>query len=279
MSRPLNTPPALLAAALLVLAAPFLAPLAAQEHPYVLVLTSGETVKAIQKPSIQGKLALVLVWPDGERSTVPVSKIDWPATEKANAGPRPTPTLSSWDRENLKGDASLKGVAKTSKVDDDKATAKSGDYGKIKSKDGTEVVVQSDATGLAADSVLKYVQLTNVVVDRWCDATLTFRNLSTFKVKKIKVYLLIPERRYDGDTDLVQSSTHTLPELMPGQEARLKISVSCYGSQDDRVSVKDITGTTAQAYAAGEVQPWPEGVPTPGPTKATPKKASDSKKG
>lgn len=283
MSRPRPLPTVLLAAALLFLAAALFSPLAAQEdHPYVVVLTSGETVKAMQKPTVQGKLALVLLWPEGERSTVPAAKIDWQATEKANAGPKPTPTISSWDRANMAGEESLKGVAKATNVNDDKATSKHADYGKIKGADGTEVVVQSDATGLSADSVLKHVQLTNLVVDRWCDATLTFRNVSSWRVKKIKVFLEVPLHRHDGEVELIRPTMHSLPDLMPGHEANLRIAVSCYGPVDERVRVKDVTGSLAQAYAAGEVQAWPEGVPTPGPTKAAPRPTaapSSGKKG
>lgn len=260
MNRPAR--PALLLLAALALASS--GPLSAADHPYLVVTTTGETVKALQKPSVQGKLATILLFPDGNRTTLAASKIDWPATERANAGPPPTPTISSWDLENMAGDASLKGVAGRTKVDDAKATGKATDYGKIKTQTGESYAVASDGAGLAANSVMKHVEMTDVTIGRYCTATVTLRNVSSFRLKKLEAVFVVPVRLSSKPDDEVDETVaEGLPDLGPGQSIKVRLSVNCYGALSSRITLRDVTGSTEQAFPAGEVQPYPQSVPLP----------------
>lgn len=280
MSRPLTAHSLPVAAALLLLTAsstvPFTTPLHAQTNPYLVVLTTGETLKALEKPSVQGKLALVLVWPDGDRSTVPASKIDWAATQKANAAPKPTPTLTSWDLANLHGRPSLKRVAAKTSVDGNEAAARSGAFGKIQTKDGEAIVVQHDGLQRASNSVLDHVQVTRMSIDQACTMTITLQNVSGFKLVHLIAYVQVPYPDWEEHTADVQTLTLHMPALLPGDEADVSAPVSCFGSPEARIRLRDVTGTIAKSYAVSESAARPLSVPTRTPT-APPRPAPSPK--
>ncbi len=274
-----------LAALLLLLGA---LPAPAADNPYIVVTTTGERLKVVEKPAVQGKLATLLLFPDGARATLAVAKIDWAATERANAGPTPTPALTSWEKEMVKGNTGVKTlnkVAEGKKVDDEKAAARSGDYGKIKTSSGDSYAVATDGAGLAGNSVLKYAQLVSLTVDASAcpfgsgAAVATFRNISALGLKSLKAIFLVA--RGPGGTSNRNATSVvsvSVPDLSPGAERTIRIYVDCSALQAagmDAVLFEDLTGSAEQAYpyASGDVKPWPAGVPTPAPSKPTPQPA------
>jgi hypothetical protein len=164
----------------------------------------------------------------------------------------------------MAGDSSLKGVAGRTRVDDGKAAQKATDYGKIKTQSGETLAVSSDGAGLGANSVRKHVELTDVTVGRYCNATVTLRNVSSFRLRRLEAVFVVPHRLSSKPDDEIETTVaEGLPDLGPGQEIKVRLEVSCYGSLSSRISLRDVTGTTEQAFPGGELQPFPQSVPLP----------------
>jgi hypothetical protein len=275
-------------------------PCRASDDPYIVVTTNGTQLKALRKPTIEGKVAKLLLFPDGALATYQVARIDWPATEKANVGPRPTPTMASWDvvNKHRHGAEDLNKVAEKSKVDDEKATAKASDYGKLKSADGESWTISTDGAGLAGNSVQKYVQLTNLSVDSvrcpWGSAkvTATFKNISIYAARHLVAVFIVPTgtSRPGRPAPMSRVEAH-LQDLLPGGEAAVGFWIDCEGyvssgGGDERVMLQDITGSIEQKYPWGDQAPSvpppdlpsASSTPTPKPAPTTAPTAAASKK-
>lgn len=243
-----------------------LIPAGAARGAYVIVTTDGQRLEVIDPPSSEGKTTRFRLAPAGTLSSLPTARIDWKATEAANAqpaAPAATPTAPP-DRVRR-----LQSIAGKLSIDESRANA-SGDTMKVA---GNPTDMAADRWYFGEKSVAQYLEAGELYLfSGGCPLQRayfagTIRNASPKKISGLRA-LVVLRHRYTGQTVERIESTDP-PNLMPGEEAKVLVVMSCDSAAVSMGQwagyLRDVSGNAEELARPGKENPFARPTPKASP--------------
>lgn len=244
--------------------------LEAASPPYVIVTADGQRIGVLDVPRNTDKMTKFRIYPDGSLSSFPSARIDWKATDAANAAPaapetvRPSPTpVGAGPR--------LSALAGTLDVDAARGNT-GGDTMKLKS--GKAANMNDQGPFFGEKSVMDYLgfgalafSAAGCPVERAVFAG-SVTNRSKKKLRDLRGLVLLGDRSTGRTVERMESFDP--PNIAPGEEAQLFLYVSCDSAnsrngaayQDYVAILRDVSGTVEELEKPGKESPF---APTPAP--------------
>ena len=247
---------------LAVLAGPFRAP-EASAAPYTIVTTDGQRVSVLDLPRNTGKVTKFRLHPDGRLSSFPSVRIDWKATEAANAPPAEaaaTPVPSS-----VRSAPRVSALAGKLSVDESRANA-GGDTMKLKS--GKAADMNANGPYFGEKSVAQYLSIGELYFSsEGCPLqravfTGTVANSSKKKLRDLRALVLLFDQSTNRTIERMESVHPS--NLGPGDEARIFLYLSCDDAHIGSTYLallRDVSGTAEDLARPGRENPFAQ--PTP----------------
>lgn len=270
-----QTTRAVLAVLALFLCAGTFATLEATDAPYVIVTSDGQRLGVMDPPRNTDKVTKFRMHPDGRLSSFPSARIDWKATEAANAvlaapvaaTPPPTPVGAG---------PRLSALAGTLDVDAGRGNT-AGDTMKLKS--GKAANMNNQGPFFGEKSVMEHLGIGALVfsaagcpVERAVFAG-SVTNRSKKKLRDLRGLVLLAEGSTGRTVERLESFDP--PHIAPGEEAQIFLYVSCDSAtlmgakayQTYSAFLRDVSGTAEDLEKPGKESPF-SSTPTPAPTPA-----------
>ena len=197
--------------------------------PYILVTTAGERLGILDLPKHDGKPVKFRLCANATLSVYPAAGVDWVATERANAsGPAPTPASGLAPQPPRQ---SLSGIANKMQVRDAEGLVKQNENsGKLKTASGKEFGFEG-RNFFGKESVATYLELGTFLADTSTCPTSravaygVVKNISRVKLRDLKAYVVIGSLNTGQHNGQIQTMDPS--NLMPGEEARILLYLSC----------------------------------------------------
>ncbi len=242
----------------------------AANAPYVIVTTDGQRLDVLDIPRNTDKTTRFRMYPDGRLSSYPSSRIDWKATDAANAAPS-APAASTPPPTPVGAGPGLSALAGTLDVDGGRGNT-AGDTMKLKS--GKEADMNDRGPFFGEKSVMDYLGIGALVfstagcpVERAVFAG-SVTNKSKKKLRDLRGLVLLVERGTNRTVERMESFDP--PNLAPGEEAQIFLYVSCDSAvqmsakayQSYAAVLRDVSGIAEELQKPGKESPF---APTPVP--------------
>lgn len=244
--------------------------LGAAPAPYVIVTTDGQRLSVMEAPRNTDKVTKFRMHPDGRLSSFPTARIDWKATDAANAA-LATPVAPTPPPTPVGARSRLRALAGTLDVDGGRGNT-AGDTMSLKSGKAADMNTQGPYFG--EKSVMDRLGIGALVFSAaGCPAERavfagSVTNKSKQKLRDLRGLVLLGETGTRRTIERVVSFDP--PNLAPGDEAQIFLYVSCdsvgiKGSTDYDTYVavlRDVSGTAEELEKPGKENPF---APTPRP--------------
>lgn len=246
------------------------ATLDAAAAPFVIVTTDGQRLGVMDAPRNTDKMTKFRMHPDGRLSSFPSARIDWKATDAANAAPA-TPVAATPPPTPVGAGPRLSALAGTLDVDGGRGNT-AGDTMKLKSGKAADMNNQGPFFG--EKSVMDHLGIGALVfsaagcpVERAVFAG-SVTNKSKRKLRNLRGLVLLAETGTKRTVERMESFDP--PNLAPGEEAQIFLYVSCDSAgikgapaYNNYVAVlRDVSGTAEDLEKPSKENPF---APTPRP--------------
>lgn len=244
--------------------------LEAASPPFVIVTSDGQRIGVLDVPRNTDKMTKFRIYPDGSLSSFPSARIDWKATDAANAAPA-SPAKAPPPPTPVGAGPRLSALASTLDIDGARGNT-SGDTMKLKS--GKAVDMNDQGPFFGEKSVMDYLGIGALAfsaagcpVERAVFAG-SVTNRSKKKLRDLRALVLLAERGSNRTVERMESLDP--PNLAPGEEAQLFLYVSCDSAgsgssaayQSYVALLRDVSGTVEELEKPGKESPF---APTPAP--------------
>jgi len=226
--------------------------------PFTIVTKDGQRVEVLDPPRNTGKSTTFRMYPEGRLASFPSARIDWKATEAANAAPAapsatPVPTPPG-------AGPRLSALAREMTIDEGRANS-SGDTMKLKSGKAADMYETGPYFG--EKSVAKHLTAGSLAFSAaGCPSQRavfagTVTNTSRKKLRHLKALVALADVSSGTKTERIESLDP--PNLAPGEDASILLYVSCdYANASSRFAavLRDISGTAEDLEKAGRENPF-----------------------
>lgn len=243
------------------------ATLEAAEARFVILTTDGQRLDVLDLPRNTDKMTKFRTYQDGRLSSLPSARIDWKATDAANAElANPVPPTATPTPPGRR--PRLSGIAGTLDVDGSRGNT-AGDTMKLKS--GKAVNMNDQGPFFGEKSVLDYLGIgafafsaAGCPYERAVVAG-SIVNRSKKKLRDLRGLVVLLERGTNRTFERMESFDP--PNLAPGEEAEIFLYISCDSARSSSFVgiLRDISGTAEELEKPGKENPFaPTPTPTPG---------------